>query len=96
VFLGLLIGASCRWFDIPVPSPQSWGECCSLWPWPWVTCWRTKWLLPNFRRRVRLPQKPARWSDGMHDFAASFLSGGSFSRHPRLLELLKTVATIGQ
>jgi XapX domain-containing protein len=26
VILGLLIGASCRWFDIPVPSPPKLGE----------------------------------------------------------------------
>jgi len=25
IFLGLLIGASCRWFDIPVPSPPKLG-----------------------------------------------------------------------
>ena len=28
--LGLAIGAACRWFDIPVPSPpNSWGPCSS-------------------------------------------------------------------
>jgi XapX domain-containing protein len=25
IFLGLLIGAGCRWFDIPVPSPPKLG-----------------------------------------------------------------------